>query len=208
MVRKDKMQINRLGFFLGSFDPPHIGHLQVAIECLNNNLVDKIIYVPAKQNPFKKASINISHRVNMLNCMINEYNLNKVIEVSSIEMDLDSNDNGEVYSYITLNVLFNKVYKDYDCYWILTDETFGGVWLWKNYDNMLRKFHKYIGSQTLPHYFAMKDIVRYNNIKGSFNIYNTPHSSDLRKLIKEKKNVYPFICKSVYNYIKQNNLYI
>lgn len=196
--------MNRLGFFLGSFDPPHIGHLQVAIECLNNNLVDKVIYVPAKQNPFKKSSIDIENRIDMLNLFINEYNLQKRIEVSSIEKDLNANENGSVYSYITLNTLFNKLYKDYNCYWILTIETFEEYDHWKNKE-LLEQYNKIIG---YPCSFYYKHITENHNIKGSFKIYDTPHSSDLRKLIKEKKSVYPFICKSVFNYIKQNNLYI
>ena len=196
--------MNKLGFFLGSFDPPHIGHLQVAIECLNNKLVDKVIYVPAKQNPFKKNSLNIDHRINMLNNLINEYNLKKEIEISSIEKDLNTNENGEVYSYITLDILFNKLYKDYNCYWILSTETFEQIYSWKN-SELLKSFKKLIGYNSRPYYYY--DFLEWN-IKDWFKIYNTPHSSSLRETIKNDKSPYPFISKSVYNYIKQNNLYI
>lgn len=199
--------MNRLGFFLGSFDPPHVGHLQVAIECLNNNLVDKVIYVPSQQNPFKQNSIDIDKRIDMLNLFINEYNFQKKIEISSIEKDLETNKDKSVYSYITLNTLFNKLYKDYNCYWILTTETFGELCYWKNKE-LLKQYDKLVGYSFSPFFINFKNVIKDNNIKEFFKIYDTPHSSDLRKLIKEKKSVYPFICKSVFNYIKQNNLYI
>ena len=199
--------MNRLGFFLGSFDPPHIGHLQVAIECLNNKLVDKVIYVPAKQNPFKHNSLNIIHRINMLNNMINEYNLKKDVEVSSIEKDLEINKEGKVYSYLTLDILFNKLYKDYNCYWILTTETFEDLINWKNHE-ALKDINKLIGYNFKPYYYDFTEANLNNHIIDYFKIYNTPHSSDLRQLIQENKIVYPFISKSVCSYIKQNNLYI
>lgn len=211
--------MNKLGFFLGSFDPPHIGHLQVAIECLNNKLVDKVIYVPAKQNPFKENSLNIYERINMLNCMISEYNLKDLIEVSYVECDFErdnervkcsyeTSDNNQVkYSYEILDTLFNKLYKDYDCYWILTTETFETLPLWKHYDK-LKGFKKLIGYNIRPYYYHFEHVIKEMHIIDYFKIYNTPHSSDLRKFIKDNKNPYPFISKTVFNYIKQHNLYI
>lgn len=37
----------RVGLFLGSFDPIHIGHISIITTVLNANLVDKVIIIPA-----------------------------------------------------------------------------------------------------------------------------------------------------------------
>lgn len=44
----------RVGLFLGSFDPIHIGHIAIVTTVLNANLVDKVIIIPAWHNPFKE----------------------------------------------------------------------------------------------------------------------------------------------------------
>ena len=54
----------KYGFFLGSFDPPHLGHFAVVEKVLKEGLVDRVIMVPAPQNPWKKekpASLGIRY---------------------------------------------------------------------------------------------------------------------------------------------------
>lgn len=43
----------KTGLFFGSFDPIHNGHLLKAVEALEKKLVDRVVFVPAKQNPWK-----------------------------------------------------------------------------------------------------------------------------------------------------------
>ena len=51
----------------GSFDPPHIAHIQVphaAMECLG---FDRVLYVPAFQSPLKETTpTSANHRIAML----------------------------------------------------------------------------------------------------------------------------------------------
>lgn len=42
--------------FGGSFDPPHIGHLEVIKQALSSLEIDELIVVPAFLNPFKSKS--------------------------------------------------------------------------------------------------------------------------------------------------------
>ena len=44
----------KVAFYLGSFNPPHYGHLTVINEGLRNFGMDKIVIVPAMHNPSKK----------------------------------------------------------------------------------------------------------------------------------------------------------
>ena len=43
----------RLGIFGGSFDPPHVGHLLVAVDALEALALDTLIFVPAAVQPLK-----------------------------------------------------------------------------------------------------------------------------------------------------------
>jgi nicotinate-nucleotide adenylyltransferase len=43
----------RVGIFGGSFDPPHVGHLLVAVDALERLELDRMVLVPAAQQPLK-----------------------------------------------------------------------------------------------------------------------------------------------------------
>lgn len=43
----------RIGLYGGSFDPVHLGHLLVAQAALEEARLDRIIFIPAAQSPFK-----------------------------------------------------------------------------------------------------------------------------------------------------------
>ena len=42
-----------IGIYLGTFNPPHIGHLNCLYQALDTKVVDKIVVVPAFWNPWK-----------------------------------------------------------------------------------------------------------------------------------------------------------
>src|SRR3990167_2141246 len=46
--------IKKVGFYGGSFDPIHFGHLSLAISILEKHRLDQILFCPAYCSPFKK----------------------------------------------------------------------------------------------------------------------------------------------------------
>ena len=50
----------RLGVFGGTFDPPHVGHLLIAIDALERLALDRLILVPAGTQPLKVGAISAS----------------------------------------------------------------------------------------------------------------------------------------------------
>jgi nicotinate-nucleotide adenylyltransferase len=47
----------RLGIFGGSFDPPHVGHLLVAVDALERLELDRVMFVPAATQPLKAGAM-------------------------------------------------------------------------------------------------------------------------------------------------------
>lgn len=43
----------RIGVFGGTFDPPHVGHLLLAADACDALALDRLIFVPARAQPFK-----------------------------------------------------------------------------------------------------------------------------------------------------------
>ena len=55
----------------GTFDPPHIGHLLAASDALDHLGLDRLVFVPAAQQPLKQhqAAAPANHRLRMLQVM-------------------------------------------------------------------------------------------------------------------------------------------
>ena len=43
----------RLGIFGGTFDPPHVGHLLVAVDAVEQLTLDRLVFVPTASQPLK-----------------------------------------------------------------------------------------------------------------------------------------------------------
>jgi nicotinate-nucleotide adenylyltransferase len=77
--------VERIGILGGTFDPPHIGHLIFAEYSTESIGLDKVLFVPAAEQPFKPTTRSgISHRLAMLQLAIQD---NTKFEISRIDID-------------------------------------------------------------------------------------------------------------------------
>ena len=61
----------RLGLFGGTFDPPHLGHLLVAIDAIETLELDRLVFIPAAEQPLKVGTVRAhpSDRLEMVRRM-------------------------------------------------------------------------------------------------------------------------------------------
>ena len=64
------MKIALLG---GSFDPPHLAHLQVVRYLLSRGEFDQVWVYPTRQNPFKTTETSFEHRLEMCRLAFSEF---------------------------------------------------------------------------------------------------------------------------------------
>ena len=75
----------RIGILGGSFDPPHVGHLLVAQDALEELALDRLLIVPAAQQPLKGGDQTLAvHRLAMVQDCFGGI---ARIEVDPIEID-------------------------------------------------------------------------------------------------------------------------
>ena len=86
MPNSQKSPPSRIGFFGGSFDPFHIGHLSIANQAIQDANLDLLIFCPAYHAPLreKQPLLPASVRYDMLNVIASE---NNRMEVSTLELD-------------------------------------------------------------------------------------------------------------------------
>ena len=63
-----------IGVYGGSFNPPHLGHLLLARSAMDELELDKVLFVPAYQSPFKEAeqTLAVEMRCEMVELAISE----------------------------------------------------------------------------------------------------------------------------------------
>ena len=184
-----------LFFFGGAFDPPHMGHYEIANKCLK--LADKVLVIPNHTSIDNKLlQTNAFHRVEMLKILFN----NTDIIIDSCEI----NSKKKNYTIHTIKYLINK-YENYKITMVL------GL-------DQLRNFTNWYKFEEIK---ELVDILCFNRegidvsaeisenyiIDKSFQINIS--STEIRKSLKhnEEKHIKKYLHNNVLNYIRKNNLY-
>ena len=178
----------KLGIYMGSFNPPHKGHISVINHLLNNNYVDKIIVVPTLSYWDKNNLIDIKDRINML----------KLYESENIIIDTKHND--LIYTYDLVKNI-EKEYPEYQLFIIIGADNIIELDKWKEYQKLL----KY-------NIIVMKrnniDIEKYiNKLDGNFIIISDFKQIDISSTNIRSNLSSKYLDKKVLDYIKKHNLY-
>lgn len=191
----------RIGIFGGSFNPPHKMHLRMAKELLNDDLLDKIIYVPTgSKYIYKNNLVSDQDRYNMLKIMIKN---DERLEVSDFELQTRN-----IYTYETLEY-FKGIYLDDEIYFILGTDNLAYVDKWKYGIELLENNNFIVIRRSTDDIEKiLKKYIKYRkNIVVSEVSESNISSTLIRDKIKNKENVLDFIDEDVYNYILENKLY-
>lgn len=179
----------RLGIYVGSFNPVHVGHIHVVNYLLENNYVDKILLLPTPSYWDKTNLLDMNDRINMLKVYEND----KVI--------VDTKHNNYPYTYQVLNSL-KKDYKDDELYLIIGSDNIEKFDLWEHVDEILENKVIVVRRDDTD---IEKYTAKFNT--NNFIIVNEFKPIDISSSRIRNNKDYNYLDKEVYNYIKENNLY-
>lgn len=114
----------KLGVYVGSFNPPHLGHLKVANFLLDNGYLDKVVILPAPNNYEKTDLVDVKYRAEML----------RIFETDRIIIDDVHN---KKYTYEELDEV-GKYYKDATLYLIIGADNLAELHTWKKVEELLK----------------------------------------------------------------------
>lgn len=122
----------RIGVFGGTFDPPHVGHLILAEECLSQLKLDQILWVLTGDPPHKlDQTISPAEiRLKLLQAAIQQ---NPAFTISRIELERP----GPHYSYQTLRLLHESRPQD-DLFYLMGGDSLHDLPTWKSPVDLLR----------------------------------------------------------------------
>ena len=125
--------MERIGIYGGSFNPPHIGHIQAAKQAVEALNLDKLLVIPAGIAPHKDMPDNTptpQHRLDMLRLTLADC---PEIEVS----DLEVNREGPSYTWETIGHL-REMYPDACLILFMGTDMFLSIHTWKNPEFILK----------------------------------------------------------------------
>lgn len=117
--------------FGGSFNPPHLGHLKLALHSLKFLNASELWFIPTLKSPLKDIElVEYEHRCAMIELMIKPY---QKLKVSRIESELDDIS----YTFNTVNALLER-YKDVDFIWLMGSDQSNKFEKWFKHEELLK----------------------------------------------------------------------
>lgn len=127
----------KVGFYGGSFDPIHNGHLNLLISLREYYELDEIWICPAFISPLKRNSFaSPQHRLEMVRLATEELPYVKIL-------DIEINRKEVSFTFDTLTLVSNAIFKNSpsaQIYLLLGEDNLSNLQNWKNIDLILAKF--------------------------------------------------------------------
>lgn len=187
----------RIGILGGTFNPVHLGHLNLAHDAVKKLKLDKVFFVPTYIPPHKKITdhINPRDRVAMVRAAIKGKRLYALsrFEITKREKS---------YSIITIRHFRKRFGPRAELFFIIGSDSLDGISQWKDIGNAL-KFAEFVVCNR-PGYSMRRcpKGIRKITIKES-----DVSSSKIRNLIKKNKSIKTLVPQGVYEYIKCKGMY-
>lgn len=170
--------MKRIGIVGGTFDPPHLGHVFMAIQLKEKHRLDHLLFIPAGQNPKKigKKTASKKQRLKMLQIAL------KGVPDASIDC-CELEREGPSYMIDTIEILKEK-YPKARFFLLIGQDLEEEIASWKRADELLSQVTLLIAPRT--------DI----------------SSTEVRKRLKAHKYVGHLIDKAVLHYIQKEGIYV
>lgn len=195
----------KIGIMGGSFDPVHNAHIKLALHAYKELQLDKVIFIPAYIQPFKKDKkvTDEVHRMNMLKQGLMEY---PYFEVSDIEITMQGNS----YTARTLTEL-SKEYSD--MVFIMGADSYMSLERWYHPEIIFEKAEIACAVRDdqdleLLRAKSLEYEAKFNGVTHFLNMPRTDISStEIREKVANEEDMGDLLPVKVLDYIKEHNLY-
>ena len=186
------MKIAILG---GRFDPPHMGHCQIAQQVLEARPdIDRLIFIPAYKHPWREIVASPEDRIAMLRTSLPERAEVWDTEIKhKIERTIDS-----------LKLLKEKL--DADLYWVVGSDILPEFHRWKGFEK-LTELATFLVFPRSGYPLPEKLPKGFEKIDSPSLLISDFSSTAIRDLVKNKRPIKHFVPPGVEKYIIENNLY-
>lgn len=191
----------KIALYGGSFDPVHLGHINLADAVVRQFDLDRLIFIPASQAPLKDNSPAASpaQRLAMLHLALEKHGKLTVSQYDLLQ-------NGLSFSINTIKAFSQSEVK---LYWLIGDDQLIQLNKWDQYP----EHFKYCDFIVLPRdpQLDIKKICREHAYSSQLHPADTEFinisSTEIKNCITGEKNVSIMLPEQVENYINLHQLY-
>lgn len=181
-------------FLGGSFDPVHLGHLEMAAAARESAELEEVIFMPCFVSPFKKETVATSgDRVEMLRIAQAELKMGWA-SVSTFEVERS----GPSFSWETAEH-FSAMYPRVEWHWILGTDQWDAIDRWAEPEK-LRELLRFVVVTRDGDSVREREGWRYSSVSFS----HPASSTKIRENFAEHEN---WLVKGVADYCRENGLY-
>lgn len=190
----------QLAIFGGTFDPPHWGHMLLARDVVEQAGIDRLLFVPAGQNPHKVDPPVASgeDRLAMLQAAVADEPAFEVV-------DLEVRCPGPSYAIKTVAAL-QKQFPDAQLVWVLGADQLPALPRWHAFDQLVRAVEFLVLARP-NHVLAVPDVAKLRWRKATARLIEIS-ATEIRARVAAGKPVDFFVPPRVLAYIQQRKLYL
>ncbi len=195
----------KIGIYGGSFNPPHLGHLMLAEKLKEKSELHTLFIIPSNISPQKTDNglIAPEHRLNMCKLMFSDSGYS----VSDCEIKRG----GKSYTLDTVKYI-KALYPDDELFLFMGSDMFLSFHTWFCFEEILSLCK--ICAVSREDAECTRKMREYNNnvLGGKALIIDVDpiriSSSDIRRSIKNGSDCKMYLSEHVFEYIKENKLYV
>ncbi len=210
------------GLLGGTFDPIHLGHLRCSEEILELFDLDRIILIPASQQPLKaeKEITPFVHRKEMVRLAIEGH---ESLSLSETENKRE----GKSYSVDTVSYFLNNYKEITAIYFIMGQDAFQEIQLWKDWTRLISLCNFVVMTRPGYEIKGLADVFppdvaarfKYNTALDGYEgptghciffrrlTFLDISSTDIRERVRRGTSIRYLVPDAVGNYIKKTSLY-
>ena len=187
----------KIGLFLGSFNPMHIGHKIIASYMSEFSDLGKVLFVVSPQNPLKQKTtlLDQNHRLQIIKAEVED---NPKLDVSDVEFSMPQ----PSYTIDTL-VRLKEAHPENEYVLIMGADNLQNFNKWKNYQQILQNYSIYVYPRP-----GIKINRRHQNIHLIEGVPQMEISASfIRNSIKKGKDISYLMPEKAWKYTDEMNFY-
>lgn len=206
----------------GTFDPVHIGHIEMVKYLVDGFNADEVWVMPSYNSPHKEIDTikSYENRINMLKLVFEDF---ERVYISRFEEEYEKeHPNTKTYTYDILEEL-KKKYINFDFQFVVGFDSIKAINTWHRYLELIRDYKFLIFDRADNEFktieqkkFYLDNLGKHHGISFKYEMfdYEVPNisSTSIREMLQNKakyKSVLSvFLDNKVLKYIEENNLYI
>jgi nicotinate-nucleotide adenylyltransferase len=214
----------RIGAYGGTFDPIHLGHIEIARSVVRNFELDQLLVIPAYKPPHKSLD-GISDSRHRYQMCVSAFTGERRITVSKMEIDLPE----RPYTIHTIERLRAEYGTRARLFFVMGADSFEEITTWRDYQRLLSSTNLIVASRPghdfstshLPEIFRgkMVDTRRLQEGAGFIKsevccfIYLTSYvncevsSTAIRRRVREGESIAGMTPQRIIDYIEEHQLY-